>query len=167
MLKKHIQVVINNLAQELFYCVFNQKSIIKILYIFLKSANTVCINSYIKIEREIRMIKGVNKQVLEVTNTENPYFERIVFFVKPEYQSGHAEKLKKEAQLYAARAKKPPGQEELQGNQVFHRSGAFMHGCRRGNNVFAWQIRLMLKSRAPVRAKYLNQKGRQRQNDCL
>lgn len=33
-----------------------------------------------------------------------------------------------------------------------------MHGCRRGNNVFAWQIRLMLKSRAPVRAKYLNQK---------
>ena len=48
------------------------------------------------------MIKGVNKQVLEVTNTENPYFERIVFFVKPEYQSGHAEKLKKEAQLYAA-----------------------------------------------------------------
>ncbi len=32
------------------------------------------------------MIKGVNKQVLEITNTENPYFERIVFFVKPEYK---------------------------------------------------------------------------------
>ena len=46
------------------------------------------------------MIKGVNKQVLEVTNTENPYFEKIIFFVKPEYQNGHAEKLKKEAQLY-------------------------------------------------------------------
>lgn len=61
------------------------------------------------------MIKGVNKQVLEVTNTENPYFERIVFFVKPEYQSGHAEKLKKEAQLYAARAKNRQGQEELAG----------------------------------------------------
>ena len=41
------------------------------------------------------MIKGVNKQVLEVTNTENPYFEKIIFFVKPEYQNGHAEKLKK------------------------------------------------------------------------
>lgn len=54
------------------------------------------------------MIKGVNKQVLEVTNTENPYFEKIIFFVKPEYQNGHAEKLKKEAQLYAAKAKKPP-----------------------------------------------------------
>ena len=29
------------------------------------------------------MIKGVSKQVLEVTNPENPYFEKIVFFVKP------------------------------------------------------------------------------------
>ena len=26
------------------------------------------------------MIKGVSKQVLEVTNPENPYFEKIVFF---------------------------------------------------------------------------------------
>ena len=31
------------------------------------------------------MIKGVSKQVLEVTNPENPYFEKIVFFVKPQY----------------------------------------------------------------------------------
>lgn len=27
------------------------------------------------------MIKGVNKQVLEVTNTENPYFEKIIFLL--------------------------------------------------------------------------------------
>ena len=30
------------------------------------------------------MLKGINKQILEVTNTESPYFERIVFFVRPD-----------------------------------------------------------------------------------
>ena len=45
------------------------------------------------------MIKGVNKQVLEITNTENPYFERIVFFVKPEYKGADRAKLKKEAEI--------------------------------------------------------------------
>lgn len=54
------------------------------------------------------MIKGVNKQVLEVTNTENPYFEKIIFFVKPEYVNCDREKLKKEAQTFAKKANKPP-----------------------------------------------------------
>lgn len=54
------------------------------------------------------MIKGVNKQVLEVTNTENPYFEKIIFFVKPEYVNGDREKLKKEARMLAKSANKPP-----------------------------------------------------------
>ncbi len=54
------------------------------------------------------MIKGTNKQVLEVTNTENPYFEKIIFFVKPEYVNAGGEKLKKEAQIFAKKAKKPP-----------------------------------------------------------
>ena len=47
------------------------------------------------------MIKGVNRQVLEITNTENPYFERIIFFVKPEYGNEDRAKLKKEAESYA------------------------------------------------------------------
>lgn len=54
------------------------------------------------------MIKGVNKQVLEITNTENPYFERIVFFVKPEYKGADRAKLKKEAESFAIKAQKPP-----------------------------------------------------------
>lgn len=54
------------------------------------------------------MIKGVNRQVLEVTNTENPYFERIIFFVKPEYGNEDRAKLKKEAELVAKTTKKPP-----------------------------------------------------------
>ena len=54
------------------------------------------------------MIKGVNRQVLEITNTENPYFERIIFFVKPEYGNEDRAKLKKEAENYASSAGKPP-----------------------------------------------------------
>lgn len=36
------------------------------------------------------MIKGVNKQVLEISETQNGYFEKALFFVKPEY-SGFSE----------------------------------------------------------------------------
>lgn len=54
------------------------------------------------------MIKGVSKQILEVTNTENPYFEKIVFYVKPEHQSLDRKKLQKEAETVAATAQKPP-----------------------------------------------------------
>ncbi|MDE6110743.1 MAG: hypothetical protein K2F65_02380 [Eubacterium sp.] len=56
----------------------------------------------------MKMIKGVNRQVLEITNTENPYFERIIFFVKPEYGNEDRAKLKKEAENYASSAGKPP-----------------------------------------------------------
>ena len=54
------------------------------------------------------MIKGVNKQILEVTNTENPYFEKIIFFVKPEYKGTDRKKLQKEAEALAAITQKPP-----------------------------------------------------------
>lgn len=54
------------------------------------------------------MIKGVNKQILEVTNTENPYFEKIIFFVKPEYKTSDRKKLQAEAEALAAISQKPP-----------------------------------------------------------
>ena len=55
-----------------------------------------------------KMIKGVSKQILEVTNTDNPYFEKIIFFVKPEHQSTDRKKLQKEAEAVAALKQKPP-----------------------------------------------------------
>lgn len=42
-----------------------------------------------------KMIKGVSKQILEVTNTDNPYFDKIIFFVKPEHQSTDRKNCKK------------------------------------------------------------------------
>ncbi len=54
------------------------------------------------------MMKGVSKQILEVTNTENPYFEKIIFLVKPEHQKTDYSKLKKEAEALATVTQKPP-----------------------------------------------------------
>ena len=48
------------------------------------------------------MIKGVSKQVLEVTNPENPYFE------KPQYAREDRVVLEREAHSLAARAGRPP-----------------------------------------------------------
>ena len=53
------------------------------------------------------MIKGVSKQILEVTNTDNPYFDKIIFFVKPEHQSTDRKKLQKEAEAVAPLKQKP------------------------------------------------------------
>ena len=54
------------------------------------------------------MIKGINKQILEVTNTESPYFEKIIFFVRSTSPSSDENKLKEEAEKIALKMKKPP-----------------------------------------------------------
>lgn len=43
------------------------------------------------------MIKGVNRQIVEVNQTECDYFERIIFIVRPEYKTASASVLKSEA----------------------------------------------------------------------
>ncbi|NMP36807.1 MAG: hypothetical protein GX051_01585 [Clostridiales bacterium] len=45
------------------------------------------------------MIKGVNKQVVDVNDTGSEYFERAIFFVKPEYSGVSEGKLREKAQL--------------------------------------------------------------------
>ena len=54
------------------------------------------------------MLKGVNKQVLEIAQTENGFFEKAIFFVKPEYSGMSEGKLKESAQMELAKAGKPP-----------------------------------------------------------
>lgn len=43
------------------------------------------------------MIKGINKQVVEVNDTGNRYYERAILFLKPEYADLQKEILEKEA----------------------------------------------------------------------
>lgn len=48
------------------------------------------------------MIKGVNKQVIEITETGSEYFEKMFFVVKPQYSSMNLKKLEKKAGTIAA-----------------------------------------------------------------
>ena len=54
------------------------------------------------------MIKGVNSQVVEVRETGCDYFERIIFFVRPEYTSLSEGKIRERASLIAGGAPLPP-----------------------------------------------------------
>lgn len=54
------------------------------------------------------MIKGVNRQVVEVNETDCDYFERILFFVKPEYASISEGKIRERAGIIAGRTDKAP-----------------------------------------------------------
>ena len=56
------------------------------------------------------MIKGVNKQIIEVTNTQSPYFEKIVFFVSPTGKNQPSDLFHKEAEKISAKIHKPPRQ---------------------------------------------------------
>ncbi len=54
------------------------------------------------------MIKGVNRQVVEVNETQCEYFERIMFFVKPEYASVSEGKIRERAGMIADSSSMPP-----------------------------------------------------------
>lgn len=47
------------------------------------------------------MVKGVSKKIIEVNNTGSKYFEKIVFYVTPEYGNLNAKHLKRAAAEFA------------------------------------------------------------------
>lgn len=54
------------------------------------------------------MIKGVNRQVVEVNETQCEYFEKIMFFVKPEYATISEGKIRERAGMIADSSTLPP-----------------------------------------------------------
>lgn len=54
------------------------------------------------------MLKGVNKQVLEINETQNGFFEKAIFFVKPEYSGMGEGRLRESARKEIENAGKPP-----------------------------------------------------------
>ncbi len=54
------------------------------------------------------MLKGVNHQVVEVTKPTCEYFERVIFFVKPEFSSVSEGTLRERASTIAGDAGAPP-----------------------------------------------------------
>ena len=54
------------------------------------------------------MIKGVNHQVVEVTKPTSEYFERVIFFVKPEFSQVSEGTLRERAGKIAGETGAPP-----------------------------------------------------------
>ncbi|MBQ8503342.1 MAG: hypothetical protein IJ491_03590 [Clostridia bacterium] len=54
------------------------------------------------------MIRGINRQVVEVKETGCEYFEKIMFFVKPEYASVSEGKIRERAGMIAGGTERPP-----------------------------------------------------------
>ncbi len=55
------------------------------------------------------MIKGVNRQVVEITQTQCEYFEKkFCFFIKPEYSAVSEGELRERATIIAQSAGMPP-----------------------------------------------------------
>ena len=59
------------------------------------------------------MIKGINKQVLEIIETNNGYFEKALFFVKPEFSGYSESKLRELAQAEMKSTIHPPKQKQM------------------------------------------------------
>ena len=54
------------------------------------------------------MIKGVNHRVVEVSDTGSEYFEKIMFFVSPDYASLSESKIREKAGTIARGTSAPP-----------------------------------------------------------
>ena len=54
------------------------------------------------------MIKGINHRVIEVMESDCEYFERVLFFVKPEYSALSEGTLRDRARAVASNASAPP-----------------------------------------------------------
>jgi len=46
------------------------------------------------------MLKGVNKNIIEISNTESDCFERVILFVRPESMGDNGEELHRKAKNY-------------------------------------------------------------------
>jgi hypothetical protein len=77
------------------------------------------------------MIKGVNRQVVEVQETDCAYFERILFFVKPEYASVSEGKIRERASLIANRTQSAPPTKRRRSAALrgLPYGAAFLAGC--------------------------------------
>lgn len=69
------------------------------------------------------LIKGINRHIIEITDTDSAYYERALLVIKPEYASAERELLEKEAR------------------KVLKDLGA-PSSIKRRNRVFYWLVRL-------------------------
>lgn len=54
------------------------------------------------------MLRGVNKNIIEVLETENKYFEKVILFIRPDLSSDETNDLKKKADDYLSNIQAMP-----------------------------------------------------------
>lgn len=64
------------------------------------------------------MIKGINRQVVEINEPDGEYFEKILFFVKPEYAQVSDGSLKERAARIVSGVGAPPPAKKRK-NKIF------------------------------------------------
>ena len=74
------------------------------------------------------MVRGVSKRVVEITNTESEYFERVLLFVSVEKLSSDEKQLKKEADRLVGNVAEFPVGKSRRGKNGFAQS-AVKIGC--------------------------------------
>lgn len=75
------------------------------------------------------MIKGVNRQVVEITQTDCEYFERILFLVKPEFSAVSEGKLRERASQMSSAGKPPATRVRRRARNVLSMIGAALAGA--------------------------------------
>jgi hypothetical protein len=70
------------------------------------------------------MIKGVNHRVIEVLESDCEFFERVIFFVKPEYSALSEGTLRDRARAVAQNTSAPPPSKIFQARLL--RAGAIL-----------------------------------------
>ncbi|HPU59249.1 MAG TPA: hypothetical protein PLG48_07050, partial [Candidatus Avimonas sp.] len=76
-----------------------------------------------------KMIKGVNRQIIEVTDTQNEYFERALLIVRPKFSDTSYGRLYDEARRYVKNA---GGYTSLKLNKKQRRKEMIIHGTTCG-----------------------------------
>lgn len=72
---------------------------LKTLFKQLKKYDSIAFYALWKVGKS-GMVKGVNKQIVEIINTENEYFDKAILFVNPEKLESERSELRKQADLF-------------------------------------------------------------------
>ena len=88
------------------------------------------------------MIKGVNRQMIEVTHTGSPYFER-AFLVVRNGTPPEEDKLQRMAQKVVEQADTYAGLKRQKRRQALHR-GLFALSCAGGGAALMWRVERMV-----------------------
>ncbi len=83
------------------------------------------------------MVKGVNRQVLEIREPDSPYFERAFFFVKPEYAFTGEQTLRRAAEEAFAGADRLPQTRRKKAAAILLRAGGCLLAAAGGAAVTA------------------------------